>query len=393
MCAGIGNEVRTVAFLIMTKLTIGFLRRGYSPTGGVEAYLKGLARGLLAEGHRPVLFGTDSWPVSEWPGGEILRCSGRTLSEYAVDSSRHRTESALQIDLTLSVEKVPGCDIYRTDEGLHAAWMDQREPYLNLFARIFQRISPKHREKLRLEREIFKADRTLRVISISEKISREIGEYYGYPASRVTLIRNGVPMQKKPDQEGREKARKALAIGDSDKIVLFVGTGWERKGLRFAIRAVEKLRNPAVKLLVAGKGPARKHRSPAVRFLGPTKDMGSLYAAADLMIVPSVFEPFSLAALESMGAGVPVITSRVVGVSEIMIQGVHGEILPDTSNIDAISEAIRRWLMLLEDPDKRASVCESCVALASQYTLERNLVETLSVIRELVEEKRGQVDR
>jgi glycosyltransferase involved in cell wall biosynthesis len=111
------------------------------------------------------------------------------------------------------------------------------------------------------------------------------------------------------------------------------------------------------------------------------------------MIVPSVFEPFSLAALESMGAGVPVITSRVVGVSEIMIQGVHGEILPDTSNIDAISEAIRRWLMLLEDPDKRASVCESCVALASQYTLERNLVETLSVIRELVEEKRGQVDR
>jgi hypothetical protein len=49
--------------------------------------------------------------------------------------------------------------------------------------------------------------------------------------------------------------------------------------------------------------------------------------------------------------------------------------------------------MLLEDPDKRASVCESCVALASQYTLERNLVETLSVIRELVEEKRGQVDR
>lgn len=371
----------------MRKLTIGFLRRGYSPTGGVEAYLKGLAQGLLAEGHRAVLFGTDDWPASEWPGGEILRCSGRTLSEYAADSSRHRTESGLQIDLTLSVEKVPGCDIYRTDEGLHAAWLDQRAPFISPWARIFQRISPKHREKLRLEREIFKADRTLRVISISEKISREVSEYYGYPSCRVTLIRNGVPMQKKPDQVGREKARKSLAIGDSDKIVLFVGTGWERKGLRFAIRAVEKLRNPAVKLLVAGKGPARKYRSPAVRFLGPTKDVGSLYAAADLMIVPSVFEPFSLAALESMGAGVPVITSRVVGVSEIMIQGVHGEILADPSNIDAISEAIRRWLVLLEDPDKRSSVRESCVALASQHTLERNLRETLSVIRELMEEK------
>lgn len=383
----IGNEVRTDTFLIMRKLTIGFLRRGYSPTGGVEAYLKGLARGLLAEGHRPVLFGTDPWPVSEWPGGEILRCTGKSLSGYAAEVMRHKETSGISFDLTLSVEKVPGCDIYRTDEGLHAAWLDQRAPFISPWARLFQRISPKHREKLRLEREIFKADRTLRVISISEKISREIGEYYGYPACRVTLIRNGVPIQKKPDQDGREKARKALAIGDSEKIVLFVGTGWERKGLRFAIRAVEELRNPFVKLLVAGKGPARKYRSLAVRFLGPTKEMGSLYAAADLMIVPSVFEPFSLAALESLGAGVPVITSRVAGVSEIMIRGVHGEILDDPSNIDASSEAIRRWLMLLEDPDKRASVRESCVALASQYTLERNLRETLAVIGELVEEK------
>ena len=71
------------------KFTLGFLRRGYSPTGGVEVYLKGLARGLLAEGHRPVLLGSDDWPESEWPGGEILRCPGKSLTGYTREVTKH----------------------------------------------------------------------------------------------------------------------------------------------------------------------------------------------------------------------------------------------------------------------------------------------------------------
>jgi UDP-glucose:(heptosyl)LPS alpha-1,3-glucosyltransferase len=369
------------------KFTIGFLRRGYSPTGGVEVYLKGLARGLLAEGHRPVLLGTENWPQSEWPGGEILRCRGKRLSDYAVDATHHKQTAGIHFDLTLSVEKVPDCDIYRTDEGLHAAWLDQRLPYISLLARIFQRISPKHREKLRLERKIFLPERTRRVISISRKISHEIGEYYDYPAERVSLIRNGVPSRKFPTIVEKRAARKGLNLSETDRVVLFVGTGWERKGLRFAIRAVEGIGDPRVRLVVAGKGPVRKFTSPFTHYLGPVNKMDEVYAAADIIIVPSIFEPFSLAALEALGAGIPVITNECVGISEIMTPGIHGEVISAPSDVITLTAALQKWLLILADPDRSGQVRSNCSALASEFTLKRNLDETLAVIREVIAER------
>lgn len=367
-----------------SRLTIGFLRRGYSATGGVEAYLKGLAKGLLEGGHRPVLFGTAAWPVSEWPGGEILRCSGKSLSGYAAEVARHKRSCGITFDLTLSVEKVPGCDIYRTDEGVHAAWLDQRSPHLTPWARFFQRISPRHREKLRLERELFKPDATRRVISLSESISRDIQRYYGYPPGRITLIRNGVESLGVTPVQRREEARKELGISSGEKIVLFVGTGWERKGLRFAIRAVERLDDPAVKLVVAGQGPEKRYASPVVRFLGPVGDMKKVYAASGLLIFPTIYDPFPLSAMEALAAGLPVITTSSNGVSEIMTPGVHGDVIDDPSDIASLSASLRQWITLLEDPAKAAVSRAACVELAMPYSLGRNLRETLAVMEEVM---------
>lgn len=371
-----------------SHLTIGFLRRGYSSTGGVESYLKGLAQGLLKEGHRPILFGTDAWPASEWPGGEILRCNGKVLSHYATEVERHKESSGIKFDLTLSVEKVPGCDIFRTDEGVHAAWLDQRAPYITPWARVFQKISPKHREKLRLEKELFKSCATRRVISLSEKISGEIEQYYGYSSTQISLIRNGVSGNGVISSQDKEGAKRALGFASGQKLILFAGTGWERKGLRFAIRAVEKIGDPQVILLVAGKGNQSHYASPVVRFLGPVRKMAQVYAAADLLLVPSIYEPFSLVALEALGAGVPVITSKVAGISEIMTHGVHGEVIEKPSDIGALSTALRHWIDLLEDPEKARAAHRACIGLASQFSLERNLRETLAVISEVLEEKR-----
>ncbi len=372
-----------------SRLTIGFLRRGYSATGGVEAYLKGLARGLLAEGHLPVLLGTEAWPASEWPGGQILRCRGRNLAEYGVDVERLKRSAGIPFDLILSVEKVPGCDIYRTDEGVHAAWLDQRSSHITPWARIFQRISPKHREKLRLERELFKPDATRRVISISKRISGEIERYYGYPSAQITMVRNGVRSFGSVSLQLREEARKELGISSESKVILFAGTGWERKGLRFAIRAVEQLKDPRIILLVAGKGRQNRYSSPVARFLGPVKEMPGVYAAADMLVVPSLYEPFSLVALEALGSGVPVITSKLSGISEIMTQGIHGAAIEDPSDIRSLAAALREWVVLLSNKDNADTVREACVKLASQFTLERNLEETLGVIRQVIKEKAG----
>lgn len=366
----------------LPKLTIGFLRRGYSSTGGVEAYLKGLAVGLIGEGHRVFLLGTKEWPAEEWPG-EILRCNGKNLSEYSSEVARQKSSSGIHFDLILSVEKVPGCDLYRTDEGIHEAWLEKRYRHITPLARFFQSVSPKHREKLRLERHLFDSDATRRVISLSHKISKEIQERYGYPENQITLIRNGVPTRSAATAEDRIAARKELEIPDDEKIALFVGTGWERKGLRFAIRAVESLKDPKVKLLVAGKGPVKRYASPSVRFLGGVRKMRSVYDASDLFLFPTLFDPFPLATLEALSAGLPVITTADNGVSEIMTPGTHGTVVAEASEIPALSSALHKWFSIISDPEHAPQARSACSELASQFTLERNLRETLEVIREL----------
>jgi len=371
-----------------SQLTIGFLRRGYSPTGGVEAYLKGLAEGLRGEGHRVVLLGTSEWPKAEWPGGEIIRCKGGSLSQYSAEVTRQKASPDNRFDLILSVEKVPGCDLYRTDEGLHAAWLEQRSRHIGLWARFFQKISSKHREKLRLERQLFTPEKTRRVISLSHKISGEISALYGYPEEQITLIRNGVPNRLATTSEERALARKELGIPIEEKVALFVGTGWERKGLRFAIRTVEGLNDPRVKLLVAGSGSQKRYASPSVHFLGSVSQMATVYDAADLMVFPTIFDPFPLATLEALSAGLPVITTAANGVSEIMTSGVHGEVIAEPSDIAALDAALRKWFGIVSDPARSGQPRLACSALASEFTLERNLRETLAVIREVMEEKK-----
>ena len=370
-------------------LTIGFLRRGYSSSGGVEVYLKGLAQGLRAAGHRVILLGTAEWPVEAWPGGEILRCSGKTLTGYISEVERQKAESGIHFDLILSVEKVPGCDLYRTDEGLHLAWLTERVKYITPWARWFQWRNPKHREKLALEKQLFQADSTRRVISISDKITRDIVDLYGYPVEQISMVRNGVPPVGIATGEQQDQARREFGILPGEKIILFVGTGWERKGLRFAIQAVERLANtnPGIRLLVAGKGSQQRYTSPVVKFLGPVKQMTKVYAASDLFVTPTIFEPFSLAALEAFSAGLPVITSAAAGISEIMIPGVHGEVIASSSDIPAFTGALKKWIEITADPEQISRARLACAALASGYTLERNLRETLAIIEEVIAEK------
>lgn len=115
--------------------------------------------------------------------------------------------------------------------------------------------------------------------------------------------------------------------------------------------------------------------------------MTSVYDASDLFLFPTLFDPFPLATLEALSAGIPVITTSANGVSEIMSAGVHGEVIHEPSDKGAFVDALIKWFALLEDPERAETIRGDCSILASGFTLERNLQETLSVIREVIVEK------
>lgn len=119
--------------------------------------------------------------------------------------------------------------------------------------------------------------------------------------------------------------------------------------------------------------------------------MSMVYDAADLFLLPTIFDPFPLAGLEALSAGLPIITTAANGVSEVIMPGVHGEVISEPSDIAALATALRKWLGIVSDPSRSNQELQArsaCARLASEFTLERNLRETLVVIREVVEEKR-----
>ena len=355
------------------RLTIGLVRRGHSDTGGAEAYLKRLARGLSESGHAIRLFTDVAWPAREWSWGPITRLRGETAHRFADELERIAPRD--HCDLLLSLERVWRCDVYRAGDGIHQAWMRRRDAASSLLRSRLQRFNAKHRDALELERALFSGGAN-RVIANSQMVKREAEEYYGYPADRIDVVPNGIPLVDfHPDLEARALRRKIMQLRDDEIAVLFVGSGWERKGLRYATEVVRSL-GEKFRLFVAGRGRGRKVNTRAVRHLGAVRDLPALYAAADIFLLPTLYDPFSNACLEALAAGLPVVTTRDNGFSEVIEQRVHGSIVDAPSNVAQICAALRYWA----DANRRESARPAILERAGHFDISVNVERTLAVL-------------
>ena len=349
------------------ELTIGFVRRGFS-SGGAEAYLKRLAAGVAAAGHRVVLLTAGEWPAEDWNFGTIVRLKAKSAIGFADELEKVLPENC---DVLLSLERVWRCDVYRAGDGVHRAWLQRRDEIggpLQKLSRLFNR---KHSAALDLEESLFANRRARRVIANSRMVRDEIIQFYGYPAEQIDVVYNGVPLELFRDLG-------APATTQDEIVILFAGSGWERKGLRFAVDAVEAQAGK-MKLLVAGRGEPTKFSSARAQFLGIAGDMPSVYRAADIFLLPTVYDPFSNACLEALAAGLPVITTKANGFSEIIESGRHGTIVDDPGNVGALSDALEFW----SDPARRAQARIDNRALAAQFDISANVAKTLQIVTQL----------
>jgi UDP-glucose:(heptosyl)LPS alpha-1,3-glucosyltransferase len=232
-------------------------------------------------------------------------------------------------------------------------------------------VNRKHRELCRLERAIFDPSNTGAVIANSRMVADEITTRFAFPAERLHVVYNGIGTGL-PNMDHGE-ARRRVGVDDDAYVALFVGSGWDRKGLRFAIEAVERVRGTT--LVVAGRGPAAAHASHAVKFLGPMGDLTAIFAAADVFVLPTIYDPFSNACLEALAAGLPVLTTPANGLSEILQPGLHGDTAP-VGDVRALASLLETW----RDPVRRATAQPACRALAEAHSIERNVTETIQVL-------------
>ncbi len=365
------------------RLGIAFVRRGYSPTGGAERYLKRLARGVIEAGHEIQLIASNDWPEDQWPFGLIRRLSAESVIGFADELEQIRPQ--LHCDALFSLERVWSCDIYRAGDGVHRAWLERRRKFEIPLKQFVRAANRKHRDLLQLEESLFAHRKAGRVIVASEMVRHEILDLYGYPADKIEITRNGVPIDKfRFDPALRETAREHLKLKPDQIALLFAGSGWERKGLLFAIQAMALCKNRKMRLLVAGRGNEglykttrlRFWRKEPVQFLGEVADLVHVYAAADIFILPTIYDPFSNACLEALACGLPIITTRANGFSEIIVDTVHGSIVDHAGNLIGLRDAIRFW----SDPSRRAAARSANIERASQFDISKNVQQTLEIL-------------
>jgi glycosyltransferase involved in cell wall biosynthesis len=200
-----------------------------------------------------------------------------------------------------------------------------------------------------LERRIY-TDPRVRLAAVSKLVSAQLEKHFGrtdsvvIPNATDTVIFNSEARLAR-----RSVSRQSLKLDDSDFVALLIGNDWKKKGLDQLLRALAIIEIP-IRLLVVGKDDPGLYR-PAlrelrlddrVRFLAPTADVLSFYAAADAYVAPSLEDAFGLPILEAMACGLPVIASVQAGASENVVDGTTGYLLRDPMNHAELADLIRR---------------------------------------------------
>ena len=170
-------------------------------------------------------------------------------------------------------------------------------------------------------------------------ISSRIAQNYlaaGLPQSRLRLAPNGLDTVRfhPPASEERQSARQALGLAPHLKWILFVGA------TESDYREVDKRLAPAI-----AAEAARRGLSDRVRFTGPLDAVEQAYHAADVFVLPSMREAFGMVVVEAMATALPVIATRITGVTDDIIADCRTGILVPPGNADALAEAIRRLLV------------------------------------------------
>ncbi len=359
-------------------MRVALVIRKFSPAGGAERACALLARGLRERGHEVHVFAQEIAPAEgviphRVPPDGFFRQHGFAERARAL-LARER------FDVVQSFARTACQDVLRLGGGIHREYLERTDPAYSPLGRLWRRVRPKERFELALERESLAPAASVRIVAVSHRVKEEAIRHYGVPPDKIAVIHNAVDGEEfRPDPAARARLRRELGLAEDEYVLLFCGTGFRRKGLDFALAALDRV--PSAKLLVAGEGRPRPH--PRARFLGRRADTAALYAASDALILPTLYDPFPNACLEAMASGIPVIVSRVAGVSEI-IDG-DSIVVEDPSDVEALAAAVRR----LEDPGHRRAMGEAARRKALLHPPSRVVEETLRVYEEVREIKSG----
>ena len=360
----------------MPPVPVTIVAHDVGSVGGMERQLAELALGLRECGHDVTVIARKCvLPADCGVSVRIVRVPRRPFLLYylwflvtgSIAVARHR-RGVVQATGAIVLNRVDAISVHACQQ-IYSRVPSARDGRAGGYERLVAAV------KRGVERVCFARNSNARFVCVSNGVADEVRRCFPSLEKNVLTIHNGVDTQAFAPGARAEQAahlRAQLAIADDRLVLAFVGGIWEHKGLPLVIRALADAH--AWELVVAGKGDARRAGELAadagvrdrVHFLGVRRDIETVYELADAFTLPSRYETFSLVTFEAASYGLPILATRVSGVSELIEDGHNGYLI----DADA-GELASRLRELGRDPALRERLGAAARETALTYTWEQ----------------------
>lgn len=308
-------------------MKLAFVLFKYFPYGGLERDFLRIAKECQSRGHDIYVY-SFIWEGELPEGFDLTMIPVKGISNHQRISSFSDQFSRLlpekkqdeQFDLVIGFNKMKDLDLYYAADPCYEARV--REQHGKLY-----RLGNRYKIYQAMEQAVFAADKNVELLFISDIQMENFRKIYQTPKERFHSLPPGVDRSRiRPENadEIRTRTRQTLALKETDKLLLMIGTGYKRKGVDRAMTALASLPEPLRShtfLLVAGEDKLKKYKALAkqlgiasqVHLPGARDDVPELLLASDLFMHPARHENTGTVLLEAIAAGIPQLISGVCG--------------------------------------------------------------------------------
>ncbi|MEE9614103.1 MAG: glycosyltransferase family 4 protein [Thermodesulfobacteriota bacterium] len=369
--------------------------------GGGEVYANSLATQFLGGGHEVHVFSTsfdggdgeiEGLHLHKVPVISVPR-SLRALT-FARNSSRLLRDG--EFDAVIGFGGSWEVDVLISGGGTETVFSSQNllsldSPVERGLYRLFRKLTPRDHIRFFIDRRLYGGGRLKLVLPNSNMVKAHIVKYHDFPVGSIRVVYNGVDLEKfntKDRGERGKEIRGRYGIGDEEVVILFMANNFRLKGLSCLIRAAGQLKGKVdipFRLIVAGKGKSRgsyerlaaaEGCGERIIFVGRAAEPERFFAAADIFVHPTFYDPCAGVCMEAMASGLPVVTTRFNGAGELVTDGVDGFVVDDPRDADTLAEKIA-WFF---DEAKRTEAGKKAREAMEEYPWERNYTEIMEAL-------------
>ncbi len=375
--------------------------------GGAEQWTFQHAERLLARGHEVHVVAQGVNGPGGTPGHRAAPARPDPFGAPSGGRGRMPRSNDLKVDMVHDIGMGWHSHVLQSEDGSRLAQWEQKLLLLPSWQRPWKRamlrVLPRYRDFRRLMARQFGEPQRI-VIAVSQMCARDYQRYHDVPAERIRLVYHGTDNERFSPvhrDRWREQIRDRLGVCEDEVLLLFVGHDYQRKGLATAVRAANRLAAegaPVRLVVVGGKKRRGAPLSGGTRYSGslPADSPGSVaihvgaiddpvpyYAAADVFVLPTFYDPCSLSVSEAAASGLPSVTTRFNGAAELLTEGVDGSVISDPADDAELAAALRPLL----EQGVRQRMGEAARKLALKHSLDRNCDQIVSIYQQIAGQK------